>query len=160
MNQTNAVVLFVGLAALLAVAVTAPSTAVAQTNTAPTTDMTVPAGSVQRTENAWRGRTLTGAPVFDDNRQRIATINELLINDDGTVAKVVISITRPRRLVAIAFNQLRFVPSASTAMPIAWRGHGHMHRLNNTIDTYGVLLPGTTLEALAQMETFHFVATQ
>ena len=32
-----------------------------------------------------------------------------------------------------------------------------MHRLNNTIDTYGVLLPGVTLEALAQMEAFHFV---
>ena len=157
MNQINAVAVCVGLAALLATAVTTQSTAVAQTNSVRTTDMTVATGSIQRTENAWRGRTLIGAPVFDDNRQRIATINELLINDDGTVAKVVISITRPRRLVAIAFNQLRFVPSARSAMPIAWRGQRHMHRLNNTIDTYGVLLPGTTLEALAQMETFHFV---
>jgi hypothetical protein len=34
-----------------------------------------------------------------------------------------------------------------------------MHRFNSTIDTYGVLLPGTAPETLAHMETFRFGAS-
>ena len=82
--------------------------------------VTVPAGSLQKAENAWRGRMLIGTSVFNDNGQRIATIDDLLITDDGKVDRVVLSVTR-RQLVAIPFNQFRLVPSQSIATPVGRR---------------------------------------
>jgi sporulation protein YlmC with PRC-barrel domain len=78
--------------------------------------VTVPAGSIQKAENVWRGRTLIGTAVFNDNGQRVATIDDLLITDDGKVDTVVLSVTR-RQLVAAPFSQLRFMPGQSIATP-------------------------------------------
>ena len=56
--------------------------------------VTAPAGSIQNAENAWRGRMLIGTWVFNDNGQRIATIDDLLITDDGKVDRVGFRIPR------------------------------------------------------------------
>jgi hypothetical protein len=156
MNQNRTFVAAVGLIALFNAAATAQTSPAGPGVGGSAATVTVPTGSLQRAQNAWLGRTLIGAPVFNDNRQRIATINELLINDDGMVDKVVLSVAQSRQLVAVAFNQLRFVPSGSAGMPI---GRGGWRRLNqmSTITTFGVMLPGATRETLTGMETFRFV---
>jgi hypothetical protein len=156
MNQNRTFVAAVGLIALLNAAASAQTPAAGPAGGVPAATVTVPTGSLQKAQNAWRGRTLIGAPVFNDNRQRIATINELLINDDGMVDKVVLSVAQSRQLVAVAFNQLRFVPSQSSGMPVGRRGWRRLNQMN-TITTFGVMLPGATRETLTGMETFRFV---
>jgi hypothetical protein len=101
----------VGLAGLLIAAAVAQTPSTGQGDGTPATTVTVPAGSLQRAQNAWRARTLIGTPVFNDNGQRVATIADLLISDAGTVDRVVLAVAQPRKLVAIPFGQLRFVPS-------------------------------------------------
>jgi len=114
-------------------------------------------------QNNWRGRTLIGAAVFDDNGQRIATINDLLIADDGRVDQVILSIGRLRRkLVAVPFNQLRFVPSApsrSAALPPLDDAAAPI--LSPSASTaYGVVLPGATRDSLANMAGFDVTPRQ
>jgi PRC-barrel domain len=156
MNQYRTFAAAVGLTALLIASATAQPPAAGQSDAVPTTAATVPSGWLERAQNAWRGRTLIGAPVFNDNGQRIATINDLLINDDGVVDRVVLLVTQRRQLVAVAFKQFRFAPSRSLATPVvgrrAWR---HMNQTNPTM--FGVMLPGATRDSLASMETFSFV---
>jgi hypothetical protein len=53
---------------------------------------TLLSGTAQKTQNNWRGRTLIGTAVFNDNNQRIATINDLLITDGGRVDQVVLAV--------------------------------------------------------------------
>jgi hypothetical protein len=53
---------------------------------------TLTAGTAQKSQNNWRGRTLIGTAVFNDNNQRIATINDLLITDGGRVDQVVLAV--------------------------------------------------------------------
>jgi PRC-barrel domain len=115
---------------------------------------TLLSGTAQKTQNNWRGRTLIGTAVFNDNNQRIATINDLLITDDGRVDQVVLAVRRIRgKLVAVPFSQLQFAPSmgvpllpspdAPTVAP-------------SDVKTYGAMLPGATRDSLAKMETFRF----
>ena len=101
----------VGLAGLLIAAAVAQTPSTGQGDGTPATTVTVPAGSLQRAQNAWRARTLIGTPVFNDNGQRVATIADLLIGDAGTVDRVVLAVAQPRKMVAVPFGQLRFVPS-------------------------------------------------
>src|SRR5215468_10390746 len=70
--------------------------------------VTVAKGSLQRVQNNWRGRTLIGTPVFDDHGQRIATINDLLITDDGKVNRVVLCVKGRRPLVAVPLRAAPF----------------------------------------------------
>ena len=154
-----AVALTVGLG-LTALAQTPPSSQPGPTaGTSPATaSAKVPTGSAQKSQDYWRGRTLTGTPVFDDNGQRIATINDLLITEDGKLNQVILSLRRPRgKLVAVPFNQLRFAPSRSnplTRMPAV--GMARVHAPLPSIVTYGAVLPGATRDSLANMERFRF----
>ena len=152
-----AVALTVGLG-LTALAQTPPSSQpgpTAGTSPAPTS-ANVPTGSAQKSQDYWRGRTLTGTPVFDDNGQRIATINDLLITEDGKLNQAILLLQRPRgKLVAVPFNQLRFAPSKSnplTRVPMA--GMARVHAAS--IRTYGAILSGATRDSLANMERFRF----
>ena len=144
-----------GLAVLLAASAAAQPSPPGRNGENPTS--TVPVGSLQRVQNGWGARTLIGAPVFNDNRQRIATINDLLIADGGTVQKVVLSVAQSRRLVAVPFDQLRFAPSESLGTPLGRRGH-RLSRIANVARTdigpYGVMLPGVSRDTLASMEAF------
>ena len=123
---------------------------------------TVPVGSLQRVQDGWAARTLIGTPVFNDNRQRIATINDLLVRDGGAVEKVVLSVAQSRRLVVVRFDQLRFAPSESLGTPLGKRarrlsGIGNVARTD--IGPYGVMLPGVSRDTLVGMEAFRRVPT-
>jgi len=148
-----------GLAATLAapaLAQTGPnraSTPATANPPAAVSEATVPIGSVQKSQDEWRGRTLIGATVLDDNGRRLGTINDLLITDDHRIDKVIL--LARRRLVAVPFDNLRFVPSRSTGMPIPARVPV-FHPALPEIRSYGVVLPGATRESLAQMPTFRF----
>ncbi|MBV8869346.1 MAG: PRC-barrel domain-containing protein [Acetobacteraceae bacterium] len=156
-----AVVLTVGLG-LTALAQTPPSSPPGPAaGTSPTaTSATVPTGSAQKSQDYWRGRTLTGTPVFNDNGQRIATINDLLITEDGRVNQAILSLRRPRgKLVAVPFDQLHFVPSRSsplTRVPAGLAGGMAVTHHWPSVETYGAVLPGATLDSLASMERFRF----
>jgi hypothetical protein len=118
--------------------------------------VTVPAGSLQKAENAWRGRMLIGTSVFNDNGQRIATIDDLLITDDGRVDRVVLTVTR-RQLVAVPFSQFRFVPSQSIPTPGRREPLRRWTRIAaNAAGPFGVLLPGASRDSLVGMEPFRF----
>jgi PRC-barrel domain len=95
MNHNLSIAAAVGLSALLIASAAAQTPSAGQANGAATATFTVPAGSLQKVQNAWRGRMLIGAPVFNNVGQRIATINDLLITDDGMVDRVVLSVTQP-----------------------------------------------------------------
>jgi PRC-barrel domain len=121
-----------------------------------TTAITVPAGSLQKTHDAWRGRMLIGTPVFNDNGQQIATINDLLITDNGVVDRVVLSVRR-RQLVAIPFSQFRLVPSQSIGRHLGRRGRRFTGIGTTAFGLFGVMLPGASRDSLASMEEFRFV---
>jgi hypothetical protein len=110
MNPKYSIAATVVLAGLLIASATAQTPSPGQGDGTTTTAITVPAGSLQKAQNGWRGRMMIGTPVFSDNGRQIATIDDLLITDDGKVDRVVLSVTRRRR-VAVLFSQLRFVPS-------------------------------------------------
>ena len=140
------------LAALLTTSTVAQTPSAGQGDRTSTTAITVPSGS-QNTQNAWRGRMLIGTRVFNDHGVWIATIDDILITDDGMVDRVVLSVTR-RRLVAVPFNQFRFVPSQS----IPGRIRGWTRIAANAAGHFGVLLPGASRASLASLESYHFAS--
>jgi sporulation protein YlmC with PRC-barrel domain len=152
MNQ-NRTVAAVGIMVLFIASAAAQTPTVGPRDTAATTIVTVPSGSLQRMGNAWRGRRLIGTPVFNDSGEQIAVISDLLITDDGTVSRVVLSVTLRRRLVTVPFSEFRFVPSRRIGT--------HAVRRQTRFETaaigpFGIMLPGASRDTLASMETFHF----
>ena len=83
MNRNQFFASFAGIG-LLVVNSTLAQTPAAQ----PAAPISVPAGSLERVQNAWPARSLIGASVFNDNRQRVATVRDLLLTDDGKVDRV------------------------------------------------------------------------
>jgi hypothetical protein len=149
----------IGIVAALAAVLVAPCQAqpAGQPGATPTQRQaaTLSAGTAQKSQNNWRGRTLIGTAVFNDNNQRIATINDLLITDDGRVDQVVLAVRRMGgKLVAVPFSQLRFAPSGGTlalASPDA-----PTPAFSSDLKTYGGVLPGATRDSLSKMERFRF----
>jgi hypothetical protein len=157
MNHNLAIAAAIGLSALLIASAAAQTPSAGQANGAATTTITVPAGSLQKVQNAWRGRMLIGSPVFNDVGQRIATINNLLTTDDYMVDRVVLPVTQPRQQVAVPFIQFRFVPSQSVATPVGRRARRLTQIATDAIRPFGVMLPDARRESLASMEAFRFV---
>jgi hypothetical protein len=159
MNQNRSIATAVVLAGCIIASAGAQTPSAVQGAGTAAPAVTVPAGSLQKAENAWRGRMLIGTSVFNDNGQRIATIDDLLITDDGKVDRVVLSVTR-RQLVAVPFSQFRFVPSQSIATPVGRREP--LRRWTqisaNAAGPFGVLLPGASRDSLVGMEPFRFVS--
>jgi sporulation protein YlmC with PRC-barrel domain len=117
----------------------------------------VPAGSLERVQNAWRARSLLGASVFNENGQRVATVRDLLLTDDAKVDRVVLAVGSRHRLVAVPFDQLRFVPSQRFDTPVlAVRGRTSRMVSASHADRkpYGIMLLGVTQASLLQMESF------
>jgi hypothetical protein len=122
---------------------------------------TLLSGTAQKTQNNWRGRTLIGTAVFNDNNQRIATINDLLITEDGRVDQVVLAVRRMRgKLVTVPFSQLRFAPSTNVGPTGLGAAEGMVSlsspSASDESKNYGVVLPGASRDSLAKMETFRF----
>src|SRR5215468_9202245 len=99
MNRKRSIGAAIGLTVLLITSAAAQTPTGQGDGAAPA--VTVARGSALRVQNNWRGRTLIGTPVFDDHGQRIATIDDLLITDDGKVDRVVLSVRGGRQLVAV-----------------------------------------------------------
>lgn len=165
MNRIRSIGIAVGLGILLITPALAQTPPASPPNTGTTTnrqqpataEASVPVGSVQKTQEEWRGRTLIGAAVYDDHGRRIATINDLLITDDHRIDKAILSVGRVRRkLVAVPFENLRFEPSLLGGMPI-FAGEGQVAPSPpSDVKTYGLVLPGATRDSLANMEAFRF----
>ena len=149
-----------GIAAALTALLIAPGLAqpAGQPGATPNQRQTAPlltGGTAQKSQNNWRGRTLIGTAVFNDNNQRIATINDLLITDDGRVDQVVLAVRRMSgKLVAVPFSQLRFAPSSGTLALAA--PDATTPAISGDVKTYGAVLPGATRDSLAKMDTFRF----
>ena len=158
MNKGCSITAVVGLAALLITSVAAQTPSGQGDGTAPATGS---AGSPQKGQNAWRGRILIDTPVFNDNGQWIATIDDLLVTDEGVVDRVVLSVTR-RKLVAVPFSQFRFVPSQSISRPVGRRGEPLRRWTRiaaNASGQFGVMLPGASRDSLTSMQAFRFVSS-
>ena len=151
----------IGIVAAFAVLLNAPCDAqpAAQPGAARQAAPTLLSGTAQKSQNNWRGRTLIGTAVFNDSNQRIATINDLLITEDGRVDQVVLAVRRMRgKLVTVPFSQLRFAPSTNVG-PTGLGAAEGMVSLSSPSDeskNYGVVLPGASRDSLAKMETFRF----
>jgi hypothetical protein len=147
------------LAALVGIGllVVHPSLAQTPAQAPPAAPASVPAGSLERVQNAWPARSLLGASVFNDSGQRVATVRDLLLTDDAKVDRVVLAVGPRGRLVAVAFSQLKFVPSQRFDTPVL-AVRGRMSRMVSVAHTdrrpYGIMLPGVTQASLLQMERF------
>ena len=155
MNGKRSISAAIGLTALLITSAAAQTPTGAGDGAAPAA--TVAGGSLLRVQNNWRGRALIGTPVFDDHGERIATIDDLLITDDGKVDRVVLSVRGRRQLVAVPFGQLRFVPSRNFGTPLGLRGAARLAQSGMRL--FAVILPGASRDSLAEMETFRFVSS-
>src|SRR5215472_18285880 len=155
MNRKSSIGAAIGLTALLVTSAAAQPPTGPGDGAAPA--VTVARGSLLRVQNNWRGGALIGTPVFDDQGQRIATIDDLLITDDGKIDRVVLSVRGRRQLVAVPFGQLRFVPSLNFGSLLGLRGAARLAQ--SGIRLFGVILPGASRASLAEMETFRFVSS-
>src|SRR5262249_11808845 len=124
MTQKRSIGAAIGLTALLITSAAAQTPTGQGDGAAPA--VTVAKGSLLKVQNNWRSGVLIGTPVVGDNGQRIATIDDLLITDDGKVDRVVLSVRGRRQLVAVPFGQLRFVPSLNLGTPLGRRGIGRL----------------------------------
>jgi hypothetical protein len=147
MNGKRSIGTAIGLTALLITSAAAQSPT--GLSDGPAAAVTIARGSLLRVQNNWRGTALIGTLVFDDHGQRIATIGDLLITDDGKVDRVV--------PVAVPFGQLRFVPSLNFGTPVGRRGTARLAQSGTRL--FGVVLPGASRDSLAEMETFRFIST-
>ena len=109
-------------------------------------------GRLQKTPQGWRASRIVGSPVFNDKNERIGTISDLLVGDDGKISQAVVSARR--RLVAIPYEQLRFeqtttnvtlVPTPET--PAIPSGPATLVR---------IILPGATRDSISAMPRFSF----
>jgi hypothetical protein len=124
--------------------------------TQPAAPTSVPAGSLEKVQNTWPARGLIGASVFNDNRQRVATVRDLLLTDEGKVDRVVLAVGPRGRLIAVAFGELKFLPSQRFDTPVL-AVRGRMSRMVSTAHAdrgpYGIMLPGVTQASLLKMES-------
>jgi len=144
------------LAALLTTSAVAQTPSAGQGDGTSATSITVPSGSPQKAQNSWRGRMLIGTRVFNDRGVWIATIDDILITDEGIADRIVLSVAR-RRLVAVPFKQFRFVPSQSIPAPREPL-RGWTQIAANAAGHFGVMLPGASRASLASMESFRFAS--
>jgi len=145
MSRIQLLATFAGLGLLVVNSTLAQTPAAAQ----PAAPISAP-GSLERVQNAWPARNVIGASVFNDNGRRVATVRDLLLTDDGKVDRVVLAVGPRGRLIAVAFDQLKFVPSHRA-------GRAGMSRMSGAGDAergpFGIMLPGATQATLLQMES-------
>lgn len=94
-----------------------------------------PSGSLEKYNGEWRTSKVVGATVYNSSGDSIGTVDDLLMNGDGSVNEAVISTGGGAfgiggKLVAVPFNQLKFEPSATNnngAAPGQNGGHNAEH---------------------------------
>ncbi len=94
-------------------------------------------------KNDWRASALMGATVSNERGQRVATIRDLLITAEGRIDKVVLTVTRRRKVIAVAFAQLQILPSQQFYTPVrAVRGRTSRMVSHAERRPYGLMASG------------------
>ncbi len=139
---------------MLAAALLAGGTglAVAQTTAPATSAQTTTAnGSLQMSHNAWRSTKLDGATVYNDQGNNIGTIDDMLLDSQGKVSNVVLSVGgflgMGSRYVEVPFSKLKFEPS---------KGNNATAGTAVKNGDYSIVLPGVTKDALGKMTAFTY----
>lgn len=110
--------------AILAAALAAPTafgqqttpSSPAPTPAPPTAGSTAPppaeAGRLQRTHGGWRSSQIAGATVYNDRDERIGSVDDLIVGQDGRISEAVLSVGGflgiGAKLVAVPYERLRF----------------------------------------------------
>ena len=70
-------------------------------------------------KNGWRASKLIGSGVYNDQNQKIGSIDDLILTRDDKVSIAVISVGGflgiGNKLVAVPYNQLRFAPTKDSS---------------------------------------------
>jgi sporulation protein YlmC with PRC-barrel domain len=77
-----------------------------------------PDGVLHKYDNEWRASKLVGANVYNEQGKVVASINDLLVADDGHIDRAVLStgggiLGVGAKLVTVPFSQLKFQPSVN-----------------------------------------------
>jgi sporulation protein YlmC with PRC-barrel domain len=144
-----------------------------------------PSGSLEKYNGEWRTSKVVGATVYNSNGDSIGTVDDLLMNGDGSVNEAVISTGGGAfgiggKLVAVPFNQLKFEPSATNnngAAPPARTANTtpNTQAANNppanpparvaanegpSHPTYfSLVMPNATKDSLAKEQTFKYASS-
>ena len=130
-------------------------------------------GRPQRAHGGWRSSRIVGAIVYNDHDERIGTVDDLIVGQDGTISKAVLSVGGFLRigakLVAVPYDRLRFEeqtenPTADVGAPPAARvgtpaGPGVPALAPppaRPVMATRVVLPGATREALTAQPGFSY----
>jgi sporulation protein YlmC with PRC-barrel domain len=67
---------------------------------------------LQRTHGEWRSSQIVGAAVYNDRDERIGSVDDLLVGQDGKISEAVLSVGGflglGAKLVVVPYGQLRF----------------------------------------------------
>ena len=94
-----------------------------------------------QSSSEWRASKVIGLYVYNDANERLGSINELLMDSSGKVAKAVIGVGGFLGIgesdVAVNFDQLKFVnePMRTTRRPRPRRRPGVRHDRSGTVGT-------------------------
>ena len=172
-----------GTMAVLAAVLTASATSFAQQPASPAPP-TPPAasgtaaappvelGRPQRTHGGWRSSRIVGATVYNDHDERIGTVDDLIVGQDGRISEVVLSVGGflglGAKLVALPYDRLRFEeqtegrtadvtapPAARVGTPAGPGGPAAVPPVRPVVTTR-VVLPGATRESLTAQPGFSY----
>ena len=130
-------------------------------------------GRPQRTHGGWRSSRIVGATVYNDHDERIGTVDDLVIGQDGRISEAVLSVGGFLRigakLVAVPYDQLRFEestenqmadvgapPAARVTSPAAPGVPAAAPPPARPVVTTRVVLPGATRNSLNALPSFNY----
>ena len=177
-----------GAAVVILMAALAPGALGQQTTPAPaapgaerTTAVPVETGRLRRTHGAWRSSEIVGTAVYNDHDERIGSVDDLLVGQDGKISEAVLSVggflSIGAKLVAVPYSQLRFEEHADsrtttggpagtvTVPPVAPVGTPAAPATPGTpaaapparpVATVRLVLPGATRDSLRAQPEFRY----
>lgn len=114
-------------------------------------------GSLEHSHGQWRSSKMVGAAVYNDESNKIGTIDDMLIGSDGQVSNVVISLGGflgvDSKNVEVPFSKLKFEPSQSNS---ATKTTSSVAAGNANDQDYSIVLPDVSKSALSSMTAFDF----
>jgi PRC-barrel domain len=130
-------------------------------------------GRPQRTHGGWRSSRIVGAIVYNDHDERIGTVDDLVIRQDGRISEAVLSVGGflhiGAKLVAVPYDRLRFEestedqaadvgapPAARIASPAASAAPAAAPPPARPVVTTRLVLPGATRDSLAALPSFSY----
>ena len=147
-----------------------------------TTAAPAEAGRLQRAHGAWRASRIVGAAVYDEHGERIGSVDDLLVGQDGRISEAVLSVGGflgiGTKLVAVPCSRLRLeehvedrtataggpgggatVPPVTPVGPLAAPGAPGAPAATppaRPVATTRLVLPGATRDALRAEPEFRY----